>query len=94
MDSPTPSLNMAALKDIDFVTEGRLALKDVSFALLHGEISASLPCTKDQVYLNLTTKENAKFCVCLSHRGFQVIIIIIIIITFDTVDPVLGDIPQ
>ena len=58
---------------IDFPTEGRLALEDVSFALLSGEISSSLPLKKEQVYLNLTTRENAKFCVCLNHSGFQVL---------------------
>lgn len=63
--------NMAA-ETIDFTVEGRLALKDVSFALLTGEISTSLPCTKGEVYMNLTTKENKRFCVSLNMSGFKV----------------------
>lgn len=57
---------------IDYSREGEHALKDISFALVTGEVSKLLPSSIDEVFLNLTTKENENFCVRLCMDGFQV----------------------
>lgn len=57
---------------MDYSAEGEHSLKDISFSLKTGEVSKALPHSRDLVYLNLTTKEDVKFCVSLTSNGFQV----------------------
>lgn len=59
--------------NINFITEGQLSLNEVSFALKEGELSSSLPCIPDMVYMNITTQEGRRLCVCLDKHGFQVV---------------------
>ena len=58
--------------NINFITEGQLTLNEVSFALKKGELSSSLPCNPDRVYMNIITQEGRRLCVCLDKHGFQV----------------------
>ena len=56
---------------LDFAAEGRLSLKDVELIIKDGQIS-SLPCTKDEVYINITTAEGIDYCIHLDISGFKV----------------------
>ncbi|KAI0231470.1 GSK3-beta interaction protein [Lamellibrachia satsuma] len=53
--------------------EADAAVQEVEFAVKHVEISKALPNTKEQVYMNLTTKEGQSFCVEFSVQGFRVV---------------------
>jgi hypothetical protein len=65
---------MASSMDIiDFVKEGETALKDISFSIADGRISSILPSDRLVVYLNITTREDKKFCVRLNSSGFKVV---------------------
>ena len=52
--------------------EANAAVQEVEFAVKRVEISKALPNTKEQVYMNLTTKEGQSFCVEFSVQGFRV----------------------
>ena len=52
--------------------EAQEAVREISFAVKHVEISKSLPSTVNVFYLNLTTKEDESICVELSVKGFRV----------------------
>ena len=52
--------------------EADAAVQEVEFAVKCVEISKALPNTKEQVYMNLTTKEGQSFCVEFSVQGFRV----------------------
>ena len=56
---------------LDFADEGRLSLKDVESMIKDGQIS-SLPCTKEEVYLNITTADGIEYCIHLDISGFKV----------------------
>lgn len=52
--------------------EAEEAIKDISYAVDSVQISSVLPNTRNNVYLNLKTKENQTYCVQLSVQGFRV----------------------
>ena len=52
--------------------EGQEAVKEIAFAVVHAGLSSVLPSTDHNVYLNLTTKEEANYCIELSGLGFRV----------------------
>ncbi|XP_070544752.1 GSK3-beta interaction protein-like [Ptychodera flava] len=53
--------------------EAEAAVQEVSFAVKSVEISETLPKKDEVVYLNLLTKEDEKYCVELSLKGFRVV---------------------
>lgn len=59
-------------EDYTLRIEAQEALKEVSFAVSHVEISTKLPQGADTVHLNVRTKENDAYCVELSVQGFRV----------------------
>lgn len=65
--------------------EAQEALKEISFAVSHVEISPELPQGAEKVYLNVKTQEGDAYCVELSVQGFR-----IVGRTFNTID----DTPQ
>lgn len=52
--------------------EAQEALKEISFAVSHVEISPDLPQGAEKVYLNVKTQEGDTYCVELSVQGFRV----------------------
>lgn len=52
--------------------EAQEALKEISFAVSHVEISPELPQGSEKVYLNVKTQEGDAYCVELSVQGFRV----------------------
>ena len=68
-----------AYRDSVYIDEEKLlrieaegAIKEIAFAVNSVEVSSKLPNTDDVVYLNLTTKEDERFCVELTVLGFRV----------------------
>lgn len=61
-----------ASPELNFITEAKLTLGEVSYAIKEGHLSSALPCDERMVYINITTKENEQFCVRLDMNGFQV----------------------
>ncbi|XP_041354272.1 GSK3B-interacting protein-like [Gigantopelta aegis] len=53
--------------------EAEGAVREISFAVKHVEISKSLPSSQNVVFLNLKTKEDESICVELSVKGFRII---------------------
>ena len=52
--------------------EAEDVMKDVRYAVKSAEISSRLPSSSLIVYINLTTKEDERYCVELSLQGFRV----------------------
>lgn len=60
-------------KLIQWQDEAAAVIKDVQNHVKEIKISDVLESNAHRVYLNLTTMENRKICVCLSGQGFQII---------------------
>ncbi|KAK2145202.1 hypothetical protein LSH36_696g01059 [Paralvinella palmiformis] len=53
--------------------EAEDVMKDVRYAVKSAELSSRLPSSSLIVYINLTTKEDERYCVELSLQGFRVV---------------------
>ena len=60
------------MEEFDLRVEAVECLKEVEFAITGGCLSRKLESTSACAYLNLTTKEDSKFTVRLTQRGFEV----------------------
>lgn len=58
--------------DYTLRVEAQEALKEISFAVSHVELSQVLPQGAEKVYLNVKIQEGDTYCVELSVQGFRV----------------------
>ena len=52
--------------------EAQEAVKEIAFAVKEVNLSKTLECTEEIVYMNVLTKENQPLCIRLTVKGFQV----------------------
>ena len=52
--------------------EAEAAVKEIAFAVKEVELSKTLACTDEIVFMNVLTKEDKPLCVKLTVKGFQV----------------------
>ncbi|XP_037033262.1 GSK3-beta interaction protein [Bradysia coprophila] len=64
-DSPEPLL--------EWQDEAAAIIKDVENHVKHIQISSKLQSSKTEIFLNLTTLEEATFCIRISTEGFQIV---------------------
>ncbi|XP_061177586.1 GSK3-beta interaction protein-like [Saccostrea echinata] len=74
-DQPTMAEENESRKSDDYTlrVEAQEALKEVSFAVSHVELSIKLPQGVEKVYLNIRTQENDVYCIELSVQGFRIV---------------------
>ncbi|XP_022288304.2 GSK3B-interacting protein-like [Crassostrea virginica] len=59
--------------DYTLRVEAQEALKEISFAVSHVELSQVLPQGAEKVYLNVKIQEGDTYCVELSVQGFRIV---------------------
>lgn len=57
---------------VNFITEAKQNLQEVSYAIQEGLLSSELPSSPECAYINLTTREGKQLTVRLSMKGFEV----------------------
>lgn len=58
---------------IEWTTEAQAIIADVQQHVRDIRIASSLPSSRTHIYLNVTTLEDRRMCICLSGRGFRVV---------------------
>ena len=63
------------MESLNFINEVEMAFKSVAFGVKEAHLSKSLPCSEAAVYVNFTTLEGNRYCVCVDLGGYEVCII-------------------
>ena len=63
------------MESLNFIEEAEMVLKEITFGVKEARLSIILPCSEAGVYINLTTLEGDRYCVCLDLGGYEVCII-------------------
>lgn len=57
----------------NWLQEAEAIINDVKLHVKNIQISKELPCNNSNIYLNLSTIEEKRFCVQLSSQGFRIV---------------------
>lgn len=70
------------MESLDFRVEAKMSVEEIAYAVREACLSEKLESVSTCAYINLTTKEDNKFTIRLSPRGFEVSLVTLTLIRY------------